>query len=81
LRETLIKIADTELEWDVKQIAETQQSRPIADIFNSQIKDFSKYKLAKAFLRWSRNNGASSLTDNERVQWKALFEQVNKALK
>ncbi|MBB6731400.1 AAA family ATPase [Cohnella zeiphila] len=81
LRETLVKVARTELDWDVADIAEVQVGRPIADIFASQISEFSKYQLAKAFLRWSRNNDSQSLTETERRQWKALIEQVNKALK
>lgn len=81
LRDTLVVVAKEELGWDVMTIANSQLSRPIADIFSSQIKDFSKYKLAKAFLRWARNNNASALTGSEQEQWKALIDRVNKALK
>lgn len=81
LRETLINVAKMELGWDVTKVAEVQTSRPIADIFSTQIGGFSKYKLAKAFLRWSRNHTSNSLTEAERTQWKKLIEQVNKALR
>ena len=33
------------------------------DIFAAEIADFSKYKLAKAFLRWARAHEASDLTE------------------
>lgn len=81
LRETLISVAQSELSWNVKDIADSQKSRPISDIFASQINDFSKYRLAKAFLRWARINKSDALTVIERNQWKALIEQINKALK
>ena len=57
------------------------QSRPLADIFADEIKDFSKYKLAKAFLRWAREHEAADLTENERDQWSRLIDTVNRALK
>ena len=52
LRETLLAIAKEQLGWDATAIAETQPSRPIVDVMTSVAKkDFSKYKLAKAFIR------------------------------
>lgn len=81
LRETLLKVAQSELGWDISNTANSQPSRPIIDIFSSEIMDFSKLKLAKAFLRWARNNEASNLLENEITQWKALVEKINKALK
>lgn len=81
LRETLVRVAKSELGWDIEKLAESQIGRPIADIFASEIKDFSKYKLAKAFLRWSRNNTSQSLSDTELKQWKELIDKINKILK
>ncbi|MDP2360631.1 MAG: AAA family ATPase [bacterium] len=81
LRETLVKIAFDDLGWDVKATAASQDVRPIADIFADKISGFSKYKLAKAFLRWTREHEASDLTEEERTQWKKLIEAINKALK
>jgi len=81
LRETLIKIAKGDLGWDVEAVAAQQLGRPIVDIFNDEIKGFSKYKLAKAYLRWTRTHEASDLTQNESSQWAKLIELVNKALK
>ena len=81
LRETLVEIAKEILGWDVGITAQAQQSRPIADIFADEITDFSKYKLAKAFLRWAREHEAVDLTKNERDQWSRLIDIINRALK
>ena len=81
LRDTLVEIAKSSLGWDVESQASSQASRPIIDIFDKEISDFSKYKLAKAFLRWSRENDSSALKAIEVEQWKALFTKVNNALK
>ncbi len=81
LRETLVEIAKEILGWDVGVTAQAQQSRPIADIFSDEITDFSKYKLAKAFLRWAREHEAADLTKNERDQWSRLIDTINRALK
>lgn len=81
LRDTLVKVALDELGWDVRATATAQDARPIVDIFEAEIADFSKYKLAKAFLRWSRAHEAADLTESERKQWKALIGEINKALK
>lgn len=81
LRDTLIAIAKDDLGWDVTSTASIQPARPLIDIFSEQISDFSKYKLAKAFLRWSRVHTATDLAPNERAQWKTLIECINKALR
>ena len=80
LRETLVEIAKEILGWDVGVTAQAQQSRPINDIFADEIKGFSKYKLAKAFLRWAREHEAADLTENEREQWSQLIDIINRAL-
>jgi AAA15 family ATPase/GTPase len=80
-RETLIAISKDYLNWNVKEVANKQKTRPIIDVFTSEIKDFSKYKLAKAFLRWARENGFSDLTDEEQEYCKKLVDKVNKSLK
>jgi hypothetical protein len=80
LRETLIGIARDTLSIDVSADAAAQPSRPIIDLLNVNA-EFSKYKLAKAYVRWARDHTASELTSTERDQFKALFEKINKALK
>lgn len=81
LRETLIKIAKSEFGKDVSRIATEQPDRSIVSIFESEIEKFSKYRLSKAFVRWSRDNDAKALSDEERVAFSALISAVNNALK
>jgi len=81
LRETLIKIVKSEYKKDASAIVASQPTRPIIDIFTQEVPDFSKYKLAKAYIRWTRANDASALTTNEQTSWKNLIQQVNKVLK
>jgi predicted ATP-dependent endonuclease of OLD family len=81
LRSTLVKVAKESLGWDVAATAEAQPTRPIVDLFGAEISDFSKYKLAKAFLRWSRDHSAGDLAEEERRQWKKLIEAINAALR
>ena len=81
MRDTLVSVAKDGLGWDISTTAVAQPTRPIVDIFSDEIKDFSKYRLAKAYLRWTRENDAKSLSVNERKEWKTLIERINKALK
>lgn len=81
LRETLVKVAHDDLAWDISATAAAQDARPVVDIFTAEVAAFSKYKLAKAFLRWARVHEASDLTKDEREQWKALIGAISRALK
>lgn len=81
LRETLVRVARDDLGWDIDAKAASQPRRPIVDIFATEVRDFSKAKLAKAFLRWVRTHEASDLADGERTRWKALFSAINAVLK
>ena len=83
LRDTLVNVAKTGLGWDIEETAGQQPARPIVDIFTKEIGKgtFSKYHLAKAFLRWTREHDAADLTDVERTQWKELIKTINKALR
>nr|WP_314073130.1 AAA family ATPase [uncultured Roseococcus sp.] len=80
LRDTLPIIARDQLGWDVVDQANQQSSRPLVDIF-SGVPGFSKYKLAKAFLQWTRENDASALSGGERAAWNNLITAINAALK
>lgn len=80
LRETLITIAKDMLGIDVSATALSQSKRPLVDILSAASKDFSKYKLAKAFLRWTAGHQASDLSAAERAGFKTLIEKINKAL-
>jgi predicted ATPase len=81
LRATLVKVALNDLSWDVTAKAASHDARPIVDIFAAEVANFSKYRLAKAFLRWAREHEASDLAEEERNQWKALIGAINKVLK
>ena len=81
IRDTLVSVANQELGWDIGTIAEAQPSRPIVDVFSSVNQEFSKYKLAKAYLRWAREHKASDLQESERVAWTKLINNINQALK
>ena len=81
LRGTLVCVANQELDWDIGTIAETHSSRPIVDVFSSEIQGFSKYKLAKAYLRWARKHKASDLQESEKEAWSKLINNINRALK
>ena len=81
LRSTLVTVAKAELSWDVEAKANAQSSRPIVDIFAEEISGFSKYRLAKCFLRWSRAATCTDFQTGEIESWKKLFATVNKALK
>ncbi len=81
LRTTLSIIARDELGIDVVDQVAQRRQQPIVDIFAKADKSFSKYKLAKAFVRWSRDHDASELTDEERASWIGLVNSINAALK
>ena len=81
LRDTLITVAAAEFGTDVTATAGNQPDRPIADIFTSEISGFSKYRLAKAYVRWTRDHQAHDLTGDERESWAKLVGMINKALK
>ncbi|MDC0435011.1 hypothetical protein OAM69_05150 [bacterium] len=81
LRETLIDIAKESLGWDIRDKADTQPAKSIVKIFHAEIPDFSKYKLAKTFIKWTRDNDSSKLTEDEKEGLKALITSINKALK
>lgn len=81
LRDTLTAVAKDGLGWDVTATSAAQPDRPIVDIFIAEIgADFSKYKLAKAFLRWLASHGWSDLRAEERRAWTSLTAAINKAI-
>jgi len=59
----------------------SQPYRPIVDIFSDKIADFSKYRLAKSFIKWSEKNKFSDLKPEEIQGSIDLIDRINKALK
>lgn len=80
LRQTLVRVAKEACGWDVEKEAAAQPDRPLVDILD-KVSEFSKYKLAKAYVRWTRDHSASDLTEDERKQWKKLIDAINSVLK
>jgi predicted ATP-dependent endonuclease of OLD family len=81
LRETLVQIVKMESGVDVSAQSLSQPERPIVDLLDSALPAFSKYKFAKAFIRWSRDHSAADLTADEQQQWAKLIDLINSALK
>ncbi|HCF4778772.1 TPA: AAA family ATPase [Pseudomonas aeruginosa] len=82
LRETLAAVAKTDLNWDIDSALAKASDKPIIDVFQRTIgKDFSKYKLAKAFLKWSRDHSVSDLAPHEIEGCTNLINAINAALK
>src|SRR5690554_1859002 len=81
LRITLTSIVKDLYGVNLKEQVKNQKSRPIIELFTAEINNFSKYKLAKAFIRWTRENDSSKLDKKEINGITALINQVNKVLK
>ncbi|GAA4003945.1 AAA family ATPase [Sphingomonas humi] len=82
LRDTLVPIAKTELGIDVTAEVAASPTSPIVDILSQKGgPNFSKYKLAKAYVRWTRDHEAADLSDGERAAWTKLVNATNAALK
>jgi len=81
LRETLLVVAKSELKWDIPSKVAAQGSRPILEIFADALGPaFSRYHLAKAYVRWTRDQLSAVLSAGESQQWKSLIERINEAL-
>lgn len=81
LRETLVQVALDDLGWNVTAEAASQPDRPITELMADVVgPDFSKYRLAKAYLRWTRAHSSADLTNDEQTAWIKLIEAVNAGL-
>jgi energy-coupling factor transporter ATP-binding protein EcfA2 len=82
LRQTLPPIASAEFGVDVSAELAANPNRPIVDLLNAKAGGaISKYKLAKAYVRWTRDHSAADLSEPERVGWTKLITAINSALK
>lgn len=79
LRGTLTTIARDICGWDSVATIEAQPERPIMEILAAE-HPATKWKLARAFVRWLSENGAEALKDDERSAWNSLARAVNIAL-
>ncbi len=80
LRDTILRITKDDLGWDVVATATAQPTRGIVGILEQEVAGFSKYRLARAFMRWLPTQGADQLTPPERAAVQSLFGSANKAL-
>lgn len=80
LRQTLAQIARDELGWDSVATVQSQPSRPLMEILVAEHPGASKWKLARAFVKWLSANGTAALDTSEREAWHSLSTAVNKAL-
>jgi len=81
-RDTLVVVAKDAFGWDANNKASQQIGRPIVDIMSEVAgNNFSKFKLAKAFLRWSREHTLNDLTEAEQIHCEKLITNINKCLK
>ena len=82
LRDTLLPLAASEFGIDVTNEAAASPATPIIDLLTKAGgSSFSKYKLAKAYIRWTRDHKTSDLTEAERTGWTKLLAAINSALK
>lgn len=80
VRDNLIAVAKQILSWTVLKIPTSQGSLPTLEMFAAEMAEPRKYKLAIAFLRWSEKNRVSTLTREQILFYRDLFEEVKKFL-
>lgn len=82
LRDTLIQLASTQFGIDVSTEAAAAPETPLVDLLTRKDKaKFSKYSLAKAYVRWTRDHTAADLSEAERQGWGRLIAAINSALR
>jgi len=82
LRDVLVPLAAKELGIDVTAEVAATPDKPLVDVLTRKGgANFSKYKLAKAYVRWTRDHTADDLSLTERESWTKLIAAINSALK
>jgi predicted ATPase len=82
LRDTLIKVASSDLGIDISTEATASPTTPVIDLLTRKGgPSFSKYKLAKAYVKWTRDHSSTDLSEAERNGWSKLINAINAALK
>lgn len=80
LRVSLGLVARDECGWDSVATIAAQSQRPIMEILADEHTGVSKWKLARAFVRWLATNGADALTGDEQRSWASLVAAANRSL-
>lgn len=82
LRDTLVTLAASEFGIDIAAEVTAAPDKPLVDLLTKKGgKDFSKYKLAKAYVKWTRDHSAADLSEGERKSWARLITAINAATK
>jgi hypothetical protein len=81
LRDTLVSVINSAFGIDVSRDVTANQNKSFIDIISPTIPGFSKYKLAKEYVRWTHDHLSSDISATEKVQWEKLFNAINKVLK
>ncbi|MFF0708738.1 AAA family ATPase [Gordonia sputi] len=79
-RASLGVVSRDECGWDSVSTISKQSQRPIMEILADEHTGVSKWKLARAFVRWLALNGVDALTEGEHRAWTSLVAAANKAL-
>lgn len=81
-RGTLIEVAKDGLGWDATELNLKQPGRPVVGLLEGVAGErFSKYKLAKAFIKWTSQHEFSDLLPEEQEAAKLLVSRINRSLK
>ena len=80
LRETLVSIG-RQLGWEaMDEAGRDWGARPIGEVFAKVAgPEYTPYRLAKEYVRWTRDHRAADLTATERIQWMGFIEKINQA--
>jgi predicted ATP-dependent endonuclease of OLD family len=81
LRNTLTNIVKLEYNVDLLTKVKEQSKRPIVELFSSEVTGFSKYKLAKSYIKWTQSHTADDLNPEEIHQWEKIIGKINTVLK
>ena len=79
IRNTLFKVFSNYSESKISE-EDKKSSKSLVDILKKADKNFSKYKLAKEFLKWSKEHNINDLEESEKNNCQKLVDTINKRL-
>ncbi len=79
IRNTLFKVFSNYSENKISE-EDKKSSKSLVDILKKADKNFSKYKLAKEFLKWSKEHNINDLEESEKNNCQKLIDTINKRL-
>ena len=81
MRNTIVSVARSELGWDISQQVQSMPDVPILRIFEGNAKEYSRMKLAKAFMNWARPkiDAFSTLEEDEQERFEKLIDMINRS--